>query len=807
MEYITDVANNLPEELVPLAKEMRLPDDIIRYLLDENVIGEHMRTISNQNVEEIRLLTTWEKYYISSGIVFPKTIVEHVAVVSYGGMVRTSVELLANIQLKPIHLEKFRQITAYRSIGAQIGAGFPAGSNVADAIVQPLTQMTLNSFKTAGSGKNVAGGLAVARSIIDMAKVSDVSAVIFFREQYTVDDIIISGRVEFNEHNMEDLLLHHQIDNFDDLQPVDWYENFFGSENFLYRQQFENPRTLRLVLDYETIVQYKLDPVAIIRQNSRFKIDDIFSSPPMRWDEIMGQDDQKVSPEHYVIVVDILAPQEISAMQEPIKSSTVLNTPGNILASEQIPTKTTDTSWYGDDFPLPAIDKILRLYVVHGEGYADDIREQLSKDTDIFKFIVKEILTSDDADMVFGKKGGARIEALFPLPFILVDIFHGMGEKVGGVKKKKDTILTRITVSYAQPEVQEASNELLDDIFLYNKLLPKIRSLKVGGRDGISGLFPLYKMLGDFVVSSRPYVPGVWEVIFNKRMMREYTLTPNLLLYKLRNNNFEIEYYPWEHIHGISIYINSEQNPRDRINSLDRDEGVVYAETNGGKLEQILSDPLINPYGSYINDVNAILRILGIEAARNFLIRSLVDILAPDGSLDIDSRHLLLFVDLVTRSGQLSKTLRLGEYEPSSELEIASLRAPMDVFANAIFQRQHVKMDVGANLMMGFMPKFGSVANPAMLTSGANIVAQQEQFEDEIPQIEGFDDLPDLPSLDNYQEPSRQLSQSVAQDLADKIDVECPSLPILEETIKEPEAIIVPAINFSSIKIPKRLRR
>src|SRR5690606_29450694 len=102
--------------------------------------------------------------------------------------------------------------------------------------------------------------------------------------------------------------------------------------------------------------------------------------------------------------------------------------------------------------------------------------------------------------------------------------------------------------------------------------------------------------------------------------------------------------------------------------------------------------------------------------------------------LDIDPRHLLLFVDLVTRSGFMAKSQSLGEHEPASILERASLRAPVEAFASGVVEKSS-KLGPLASIMMGFTPYYGSAANPRLIGREPTPEPLPEELSFEIPDI------------------------------------------------------------------------
>ncbi|MEM2636805.1 MAG: DNA-directed RNA polymerase subunit A' [Candidatus Korarchaeota archaeon] len=84
-----------------------------------------------------------------------------------------------------------------------------------------------------------------------------------------------------------------------------------------------------------------------------------------------------------------------------------------------------------------------------------------------------------------------------------------------------------------------------------------------------------------------------------------------------------------------------------------------YIRTLGSNLNEILRIEGIDKRRTTTNDIMEIMGVLGIEAARNALIREMYDVL-QDQNLDVDYRHLILLADAMTASGRVQQIGRRG---------------------------------------------------------------------------------------------------------------------------------------------------
>ncbi len=113
-----------------------------------------------------------------------------------------------------------------------------------------------------------------------------------------------------------------------------------------------------------------------------------------------------------------------------------------------------------------------------------------------------------------------------------------------------------------------------------------------------------------------------------------------------------------------------------------RDKNFVIL-TAGSNLEEIMNLKGVNKERTVSNDIHEVARVLGIEAARETVIREIKKVIESQG-LDIDERHLKLVADAMTSSGEIKGVTRMGIIsEKSSILAKASFETPIKQFVNA----------------------------------------------------------------------------------------------------------------------------
>jgi len=107
---------------------------------------------------------------------------------------------------------------------------------------------------------------------------------------------------------------------------------------------------------------------------------------------------------------------------------------------------------------------------------------------------------------------------------------------------------------------------------------------------------------------------------------------------------------------------------------------VIYSE--GSNLEKVLEIEGVDPYRTSTNDIQAVGRVLGIEAARNMIIQEAYNTLSEQG-LNVDKRHIMLVADLMTTDGEIKA---IGRHGISGEKTSVLSRAAFEITVNHLLQ-------------------------------------------------------------------------------------------------------------------------
>ncbi len=105
------------------------------------------------------------------------------------------------------------------------------------------------------------------------------------------------------------------------------------------------------------------------------------------------------------------------------------------------------------------------------------------------------------------------------------------------------------------------------------------------------------------------------------------------------------------------------------------DAGEWVIRTDGSNLPRALEIHGVNPMRTTTNHVHEIAKTLGVEAARNSLIREAISVLAEQG-LDVDIRHVMLVADIMTATGDVRQ---IGRHGISGEKASVLARAAFEI--------------------------------------------------------------------------------------------------------------------------------
>jgi DNA-directed RNA polymerase subunit A' len=139
------------------------------------------------------------------------------------------------------------------------------------------------------------------------------------------------------------------------------------------------------------------------------------------------------------------------------------------------------------------------------------------------------------------------------------------------------------------------------------------------------------------------------------------------------------------------------------------DQGEWIIRTEGSGLDVALNQPGVDKKRTISNNVHEVAEVLGIEAARNVLIKEAMAVLDEQG-LDVDIRHVMLVADMMTNSGVVLQVGRHGiSGEKSSTLAKAAFEITIPTIVDAAVKgTKDMLRGVAENVIVGRQVPMGT---------------------------------------------------------------------------------------------------
>ena len=174
---------------------------------------------------------------------------------------------------------------------------------------------------------------------------------------------------------------------------------------------------------------------------------------------------------------------------------------------------------------------------------------------------------------------------------------------------------------------------------------------------------------------------------------------------------------------------------RTVIRKSENGEYIIYCE--GTNFMQVLRIPGVNPMKTYTNHIHEIAETLGIEAARNAIIKEAKKVLKEQG-LDVDERHITLVADLMTHSGEIKQIGRHGiSGIKSSVLTRAAFEVTVKHLLDASIRGEEDKLQgITENVIVGQAISLGTgivdlTISPKYREYATNAPPKREKVEEE----------------------------------------------------------------------------
>ena len=164
-----------------------------------------------------------------------------------------------------------------------------------------------------------------------------------------------------------------------------------------------------------------------------------------------------------------------------------------------------------------------------------------------------------------------------------------------------------------------------------------------------------------------------------------------------------------------------------------RIEGTQFViDTEGIDLDHIKGITSMNQKTVQCNDIFAIQKVYGIEAARATILKEMHQVLYAYG-IYVNHRHLMTIVDWMTFGGKITALTRHGvkkRMQTTAPLKRATFEQPVEIFHQAAVKGLHDHIEgISEQLLMGKEPMCGSGFNEVLTESDYKTQWDQEDWQ------------------------------------------------------------------------------
>jgi DNA-directed RNA polymerase II subunit RPB1 len=243
-------------------------------------------------------------------------------------------------------------------------------------------------------------------------------------------------------------------------------------------------------------------------------------------------------------------------------------------------------------------------------------------------------------------------------------------------------------------------------MFLTSVFYQNLDKIHVKGIPRIRQIYPSVIKMSSALTNSVKVSNDRWRIYYNPIFMYTIGITlDNLVdLIKGAGNNVDKVSDKYGFIEVIS--------PTEPIASISRSNigDIVIGETNGSNLLGILGHPWVNYRYTISNNINEVIKVLGIEATRNFLIREYIFNMQLEGTSPVDPRHIAMIVEYQTEQGRLIPASIAGiQKQPLGALTKSTFERSMDIFFDeASMGRSESINTVSSSIMVGKKTNIGT---------------------------------------------------------------------------------------------------
>ena len=268
-------------------------------------------------------------------------------------------------------------------------------------------------------------------------------------------------------------------------------------------------------------------------------------------------------------------------------------------------------------------------------------------------------------------------------------------------------------------------------VFIDNVLIPAVtgtskdgQEMQISGVKGIVDMSPVEISIASLINKVLDRSNGIYDIYINVRQEALIGISRDRIKEALKSVGCRIVkvpdiefHYNSPNIQPLFIRVHSNGDPSelitDKYTSLTRTiEGDIkvrdydnpeyqkltycFAETEGNNLRDVLSIPGINKNYTISNDLKEVREVLGIHAARNFIVQEIITVIETLGTR-IHQSHIMLIADCMTRNHGLLPVNHQGTiknlgpftnmaFERAAETVIAASRGEIETISSVSSQ-------------------------------------------------------------------------------------------------------------------------
>lgn len=570
-------------------------------------------------------------------------------------------EQLKEVEIVPSGIPELKAEINRQFQEAQIHFGETVGFGAAEALGGPITQMALNSFHTSGTQKNISIGVDRIKELINLLeKQKKPSCNVYFNKQLVYNPNITQIQEQQGKSKFE-------------------FERITFDDVILRKQSELVGITVKKLISNSNL--YRGDELPKPEDKSWY---DLFKST-INPDRIQSSDILRIELDVDLLYAYSITPQDIcSALDagDPPLFRCVFS-----------PTSIGIIDFYPDEHII-------------SKKEMGDITAEIIRDNAARVFIQTTLLPNLDKVII---RGIPNILSIIPVTVSLISLIKD--EKLISSPR-----LWQIQLDRIQGYLTGIGTDNFDDLFRVCNITRNEPWVMINDIWYATILLPPYAVK---MVKKKDDPTGKEEPVDEKP--REY-------LARVIKTDEDDEKAYLKDDEEKKKKVRTERDEKRRQGIIDRNEKpleysqrpltdvaryskFVYVSTEGTALRKLLLLDQVDGVHTISSDVHEILRILGIEAARNFLIRDFIRVISLDGgSTSINPRHIGLLVDFMTNKGSLTQITFAGiAREELGSLALASLERSMEVAkAASIHGRSEPINTTSASIYAGTRAGFGT---------------------------------------------------------------------------------------------------